>query len=78
VTKALDADALIAKYAGLIKVNGPGCAVGTSKHLELIEALCSRGLAATAVQRILKAEGITVSSASIRRHRAGECKCLRS
>ena len=70
-------DALLKKHANLIAPYRPTCTIGTSKRRTLIEALFARDLQATAVYRIMKAEGETANYPAFQRHRRGSCECER-
>lgn len=73
---AAEADALLKKHAALLPINrGPACSVEASGRRALIEALLKKGTPASALARILKAEGIPVSAPVLSRHARGECKC---
>lgn len=70
-------DALLKKHTKLINLKKNTCAIGKSKRRPFIEALFTRDLSATAIYRIMQAEGETASYPSYQRHRRGGCECER-
>jgi hypothetical protein len=71
-----EVESLISEY-GTRDNSGTKCVTGHSEHRELIEALFKRGVVAERICVILREKKtVSIVGSSIRRHMAGQCKCL--
>jgi hypothetical protein len=73
--RAPDIDALLAKYP--VKVNPHRvCTVTRSGQRELIDAMLERGIPASRIAEIIRAEfAFKIADGNIQRHRRGDCQC---